>query len=76
MKILVLRITKKNDKKMMYKNTEISESENNIKEYRQRYGDTNPEGVEKEYQQKNREVTKEKLDERYNQKGQRNHKPT
>ena len=26
-----------------------TESENNIKEYRQRYGDTNPEGVEKEY---------------------------
>jgi hypothetical protein len=46
-------ISSKNNKKERQENDvqkyRDTESENNIKEYRQRYGDTNPEGVEKEY---------------------------
>jgi hypothetical protein len=45
-------ISSKNNKKERQENDvqkyRDTESENNIKEYRQRYGDTNPEGVEKD----------------------------
>ena len=49
-KKVFLKITKKNDKKTMYKNTEISDSEN-IKEYRQGYEDISSKNNKKERQE-------------------------
>ena len=50
MKKVFLKITKKNDKKTTYKNTEIPNSEN-IKEYRQGYEDISFKNNKKERQE-------------------------